>query len=424
MTLTALAPIGGIEAALVPLSAALAAQGHEVLVYTVEPVVAPNQNAEALSRARVEVITAPAWLVRLARAGIARRPRWLDWLTVAAAPWLLPAALVDALQRRRGLRRSWQGALGRWHGALARCMQFESCFYWGLGRAFRRRPPDVVHVHGWGCGEDPPGLLGWLRNCRAPVVYSEHNSPDPALHPAIESAPMNQADVLIAVSQAGRAGLEQVGRAARPIVVIPYSVEPLPTVAAPAQPADEFVVTCVARLMPQKDHAHLLEAMARVVSQVPGARLLIAGEGPLRGELEAQAERLGLNGRASFLGLVPRTQLPDLLARTDVVVLASHWEGLPVALIEAMSAGKPIVASCVGGNPELVAEGENGLIVPPADPKRLAEALIRLARDPSLCERLGQASRRRFLQGGFSPPEVAARTLEAYRLAGELSRRR
>jgi glycosyltransferase involved in cell wall biosynthesis len=179
------------------------------------------------------------------------------------------------------------------------------------------------------------------------------------------------------------------------------------------------VITCVARLMPQKGHAYLLQAMAQVSAQVPGARLLLAGEGPLRGELEAQAERLGLNGRASFLGLVPRAQLPDLLARTDVVVLASHWEGLPVALIEAMSAGKPIVASRVGGNPELVADGDNGLIVPPADADQLAEALIRLARDAGLRERMGRASRQRFESGEFSPAAVVDKTLSAYQMAME-----
>jgi glycosyltransferase involved in cell wall biosynthesis len=260
-------------------------------------------------------------------------------------------------------------------------------------------------------------LLQWLGRYPYPVVYTEHNSPDPALHPQIEAAPMNLADVLIAVSRAGRAGLEQVGRAARPILVIPYSVEPLPPPAALPAPRAGFVITCLARLAPQKGHAHLLEAVARVAREVPGARLLLAGEGPLRGELQAQAGRLGLNGRASFLGLVPRAALPDLLAQTDVVVLPSFWEGSPVALIEAMSAGKPIVASNVGGNPELVANGENGLIVPPGDPEALAQALLRLARDGALRERMGRLSRQRFERGGFSPAEVAAQTLRAYDLA-------
>jgi glycosyltransferase involved in cell wall biosynthesis len=241
------------------------------------------------------------------------------------------------------------------------------------------------------------------------------------LHPIIESAPMNLAHVLIAVSQAGRAGLEQVGRAVRPIRVIPYSVEPLPTPAASPSRAEAFVVTCIARLMPQKGHIHLLEAMARVIDRVPGARLMLAGDGPLWGELESRSRRLGLNGQACFLGPVPRAKLPELLAGTDVVVLASHWEGLPVALIEAMSAGKAIVASSVGGNPELVADGENGLIVPPGDSQGLAAALIHLAQDSELRQRMGRASRRRFQQGGFAPAAVAAATVQAYQLAVELA---
>jgi glycosyltransferase involved in cell wall biosynthesis len=419
MVMTVLAPIGGIEAALVPLSLALQAQGHEVIVFAVEPIAWPNQNAEALRRAGIVLLTSPGWLVRLARLGVAWRTRLLRVLTAGAAPFLLPLAAVDALRRRRSLRRSLQGALGRWHGALARRMNYETLYYQALGRAFRRRPPDVVHVHGWGCGEDPPGLMEWLQPARCPVVYTEHNSPDLALVAEIETAPMNLAEVLIAVSRAGEAGLRQVGHATRPIVVIPYSVDPLPEPAPRPARRDGFAVACVARLMPQKGHVYLLEAMARVTRQVPGSRLLLAGEGPLRGELEIQARQLGLNELVSFLGIVPRAQLPELLAQTDVVVLASRWEGLPVALIEVMSAGKPIVASNVGGNPELVVDGENGLVVPPADPGALAEALLRLAHDAPLRERLGHASRRRFEQGGFSPPEVAARTLEAYHLAAE-----
>jgi glycosyltransferase involved in cell wall biosynthesis len=421
MVLTALAPIGGIESALVPLAVTLAGRGHEVIAFTVEPAAGPNQNAEALRRAGIRLLAAPRWQARLARFGMAGRAAWLRWLTALAAPLTLPLAMADAARRRRPLARSLRGAVGRWHGALARRMQFEALLYAGLAQALRLQPADVVHVHGWGCGEDPPGLLPWLRRFGCPVIYTEHNSPDPALHPVIEAAPMNLADVLIAVSQAGRAGLEQVGRAARPIVVIPYSVEPLPAPAQPTAQVEEFVVTAVARLTPQKGHTHLLEAMARLSREAPQARLMLAGEGPLRAALEAQCERLGLNGQARFLGLVPRAKLPDLLAETDVVALPSLWEGLPVALIEAMSAGKPIVASDVGGNPELVAHGVNGLIVPVGDSAALAEALLRLARDPDLRQRMGRASRQRFESGGFSPGAVADQTLRAYQLARELA---
>ncbi len=235
---------------------------------------------------------------------------------------------------------------------------------------------------------------------------------------------MNLADVLIAVSQACRAGLLHVGHARPPIVVIPYAVGPLPPSRKNYVAHSGFTITCVARLAPQKGHMDLLDAMARIVGEVPEARLLLAGEGPLRGELEGRAKQLGLNGQVLFLGRVERTELSNLLDQTDVCVLPSYWEGLPVALIEAMSAGKPIVASNVGGNPELVADGENGLLVPPSNPRALAEALIRLALSPDVRRGMGEASRRRFELGGFTLEEVTAQTLEAYRMAMALASKR
>jgi len=108
------------------------------------------------------------------------------------------------------------------------------------------------------------------------------------------------------------------------------------------------------------------------------------------------------------------------LARTDVVVLPSYWEGLPVSLIEALSAGKAIVASRVGGNPELVMDGTNGLLVPPGDAPALAQALLTLSGDPERVRRMGLASRQRFAAGGFAPAAVAAQHLDAYRRAIEV----
>ncbi len=423
MVMTVLAPIGGIEAALVPLCRELKAQCHETLVFAIEPFSLINQNVEALREADIAVFTSPRWLVRLAKLGISRRVQLSKVMIIVAAPLLLPIAFVGALIKRRSLRRSWNGTAGKVRGILARWLNFDSLFYLRLRSAFRRCPPDVVHVHGWGCGEDPPGGLQWLRQYPYPVVYTEHNSPDPTLHQVILNAPMNLADVLIAVSKAGKEGLLKVGCACRPIEVIPYSVEPLQPASTKRDVHKGFTITCVARLMPQKGHVYLLEAMAYLIHEMQDARLWLAGEGPLKPELESQVQRLKLDEYVQFLGAVTRAELPDLLAQTDVVVLASSWEGLPVALIEAMSAGKPIVATNVGGNPELVVNGENGLIVPPRNSVALGEALLQL-KFPQLCRQMGEASRRRFAEGGFSPTDVSIRHLAAYRLAINNSRRK
>ena len=417
MILTELAPLGGIESALVPLALELQVHDHQVFVYTLQAIVEPNQNASALQAGGIQLITLPRARYRLAHFLLAQRTLLLRLMSVTAAPVLLLAALADAARRRRPLGRSVSGAFGKWRGWLTSRMEFEALFFAPLAGAFRRQPPDVVHVHGWGCGEDPPGAMRWLSRQHCPLVYTEHNSPDPGLHRPVADAPMNLGDVLVAVSQAGQAGLLAVGQATRPILVIPYSVEPLPAPGPLPPRPNGFVITCVARLARQKGHTQLIEAVARLRSQIQGLRLLLAGDGAMRVELEGLVGRLGLEAEVEFLGVITRAQLPELMARSDVVALPSYWEGLPVALIEAMSAGKPIVASRVGGNPELVLAGETGLLVPPGDVDALAGALLHLANHPVERAAMGRAARQRFAQGGFSPTAVAAQHLGAYQLA-------
>ena len=192
--MTVLAPLGGIEAALVPLAIELKAQGHEVHVYAVQPLSQPNQNAAALADAGIPVLTAPAWLNWLCRAGLDHGASLIEWLCRLALPALALAALFDAWRRGRPFRRALRGAFGRLRGRLATALNYESWQYAPLGQAFRQAPPDVVHVHGWGCGADPPGVMRWLRRRPHPFVYTEHNSPDPAHTAPLAAAPMNAAD--------------------------------------------------------------------------------------------------------------------------------------------------------------------------------------------------------------------------------------
>lgn len=155
---------------------------------------------------------------------------------------------------------------------------------------------------------------------------------------------------------------------------------------------EALVVTCVANLRPVKNHALLLEAIARLPANQP-VHLLAVGDGPLRAELIARAQRLGLSERVHWLG--SRQDIPAILADTDIKALTSDWEGLPGALLEAMAAGCPVVATRVGGAPELVLEGETGLLTPPGDVEALTAALSQLVGDPALRRRLGQAGQRR-----------------------------
>ena len=149
-----------------------------------------------------------------------------------------------------------------------------------------------------------------------------------------------------------------------------------------AGPAERPIVLTTARLDRQKGLCYLLKAAALV----PEALFVLAGDGPERASLEAQAHQLGMDDRIVFLGY--RQDISDLLASCDLFVLPSLFEGLPLAVLEAMAAGKPVIATAIGGTDEAVVPGETGLLVPPADPGALAEAIRALLSDPARAQRL------------------------------------
>jgi glycosyltransferase involved in cell wall biosynthesis len=165
------------------------------------------------------------------------------------------------------------------------------------------------------------------------------------------------------------------------------------------------LVGIVARLVPIKNHRLFLQAAKLVAEAVPEARFLVVGDGELREELEAYARDLGLDGSVLFTGW--RRDLPRVYADLDVVVLTSINEGTPVSLIEAMAAGVPVVATAVGGVPDVVAGGETGYLVEAGDAEGLAEAIIKLLRHPQKASEMGIAGREAVY------PRFAAQTLIA-----------
>jgi len=144
----------------------------------------------------------------------------------------------------------------------------------------------------------------------------------------------------------------------------------------------ELLLVSVARLSPQKGHEVLIRAFSRATSSFPHMRLLLVGEGPLRAELEKLVRALGIEDRVRFLGV--RTDIPQILVASDVFVLASWWEGNPLSVMEAMAAGKPVLATAVGGVPELVLDGVTGFLVAPGDVQGMAQAMRTLAQDSGL----------------------------------------
>jgi starch synthase (maltosyl-transferring) len=175
-----------------------------------------------------------------------------------------------------------------------------------------------------------------------------------------------------------------------------------------------LVVGTVGRLEEQKGTVHLLDALARMPPDLAEVRLWIVGDGPEARSLRNRAARLKLEERVQFLGV--RRDVPALMARFDLFVLPSLWEGLPNVVIEAMAARRAVIATNVDGTPEAVVHGWTGLLVPPENPGALAQAMGRLLREPAMRQRFGEAGRRK-AEELFGLQRMVAETEEVYREA-------
>jgi glycosyltransferase involved in cell wall biosynthesis len=264
----------------------------------------------------------------------------------------------------------------------------------------RREGIGLVHVH------SPVAAAGVraVAGRRTRVVYTEHNLWD-RYHPATWAAnlatfPRN--DHVFAVSETVRQSIRYPG----PLRLLP--MPPLETLHHGLDPAalpipgrdgvraelgipeDAPVVGSVANFKAAKDHATLLRAAAQVRQAIPSVRFVLVGQGPLEAETRRLAGQLGLDQTVLFAGF--RTDATRLMAGFDAFALSSTYEGLPIALIEAMAVGCPAVVTRVGGTPEVVTDGVHGFLVPPRDPAALAAGLTRLLGDRALRDGLGEAA--------------------------------
>lgn len=174
---------------------------------------------------------------------------------------------------------------------------------------------------------------------------------------------------------------------------------------------DEPTLLTMARLDDQKGHRHLIDALAILAPRRPNLVTLLAGDGPLEQSLRAQCAALGLTDRIRFLGY--RRDVAELLEAADIIVLPSLYEGLPLAAIEALAAGRPMVATEVDGTPEVVIHERTGLLVPPANPVALAAAIERLLDDPALASRLASDGRK-FVHENFAVQRQIEQTVALY----------
>ncbi|MDH4197923.1 MAG: glycosyltransferase family 4 protein, partial [Candidatus Aminicenantes bacterium] len=249
---------------------------------------------------------------------------------------------------------------------------------------------DLVHTHG-----GVAGLHGRRAAATAgiPAVHTLHglhflHYRNPILKRAairLERRLAFLSAAVVVVSEADRAKALALGLAPEEkLVLIRNGVEPFTPSADfdPAATRRELglgsgpVIMAVSRLHRQKGLVHLIRAAALVQTLRPETQFAVVGGGPLRDDLEKEARRWGLGGAFRILGERPDAR--EILAAGDIFVLPSLWEGLPYVLVEAAALGKPIVATAIGGVLEVIEDGKTGLLIPPADPQRLAEALVRL----------------------------------------------
>lgn len=264
--------------------------------------------------------------------------------------------------------------------------------------------PVIVHtVHGWGHHERQHPLIRayyiWLEKLTLPItdkliVVSALN-----IEKGLADGIGNPDNYLVIRSgiELDRFGHPQVSRAE--------------TRAAWGIPQDAVLIGSVTRLSPQKAPLDFIQAAAQVAQRYPQTYFMMVGDGPLRGEVEALAAKLGIADRLVLTGL--RRDVPELMAAFDLFALSSLWEGLPRVLPQAMATSLPIVATACDGSAEAITEGENGFLVPPGEPQVLAERLCQLIAEPALAKQMGRAGYARVAE--FSDRGMVAAIAKLYR---------
>jgi glycosyltransferase involved in cell wall biosynthesis len=273
--------------------------------------------------------------------------------------------------------------------------------WWPVLSYLRRERIDILHAHKFGSNVWAT-VLGTL--ARTPVVIAHEHTwsyqGQPVRRFLDRELIARRSDAFIAVSREDRRRMIEIERV-KPadIVHLPNGIDGFPPPSGRDARAelgiapDAPVVGTVSSLRPQKALDVLVRAVPLLLGEFPALRLLIVGHGTERRPLEALVEQLGLNEKVMLLGR--RKDVPDLIEAFDVAASSSDFEGSPLAVMEYMEAGKPVVATRVGGVPDLVVDGLNGLLVEPQNPDALAAAIGDLLRDPGRAERMGEAGRER-----------------------------
>jgi glycosyltransferase involved in cell wall biosynthesis len=287
-----------------------------------------------------------------------------------------------------------------------------------LRSLIRDRRIDLVHGH----SPVPATAARLVAGGTVRHVYTEHNvwpRYARATRTANELTFARNCHIFAVSDEVGRSTRRRIGGSPPFVETLRYGIDP--DEAVPDGQRDgvraQFdidrsspLIVTVANFKPHKGHATLLEAAVSIRRAMPQATFLLAGVGPLERAMRRRAIELGLGESVVFAGL--REDAPRLASAGDVFVLPSDREGLPIALVEAMAAGRPSVATHVGGVPEVLTDGREGFLVPPMDPEALAEAVVTLLADARLRDKMGCAARAR--AADFDIRKAIRRTEEVY----------
>lgn len=302
--------------------------------------------------------------------------------------------------------------------------------FWKLTSVLRRTRPAIVHTH-----TAKAGTLGRLAAffCRVPVIvhtYHGHvfhgyfSSWQTQLVISVERWLARLSDKIIAISQSQQREIAERYRIApaNKIATVPIGFDLEQYLSLDGSvgglrrelglAGETPLVGIVGRLVPIKNHTLFLQSAAKICQRNSQVHFVIVGGGELEKELRGQAERLQISSRVHFLGW--RQDLEEIYASLDVMVLCSINEGTPVVVIEAMAAGKPVVATSVGGLPDLIVDGQSGYLVPPGDAQGLAEGILPLLQDRDKALAFGQRGRESVRQR-FTSARLAAEMDRLYR---------
>jgi len=413
---------GGLEEYAINLAIGLKQQNQDVSYMSMAWVDPENQYFRRLNDAGITLVQPPKWISDLA-SDWETKERVLRNVMLFFSPLTFFMGLGVSIIKKRSIKDAWNSAYNWLKGKLMDGFIGHD-YRKFLGRMLLNRwnsrwHPEIIHIQGY--TTSLLFVIGWSYAAKIPVVYEEHQTPDPQFNwwKGFETA-INKADRVIAVSEKSADGLRDVCKVTRPIVVRgPLLSDPFATGWQKEDNhlnASSLTITTVARLYVTKGLNHLLDAAAIVREKHPQVEFKIYGEGELRHELLIQAQTLGLNGEKILMGaFTSREELGKIMSQTDIFLLSSVLEGQPLALVEAMAYGCPIVSTNVGGIPEIITDGVNGLLCEPADAQCLAEKIQTLINDPVLRKQLGQAARDFYKNSQFEAGAVATFFISVYK---------